>query len=126
VSALLLGGNPRRVLDLAMTGTVELCISDWISGEVERVLTAKFHWPSERLERATRRLWSSARWINPQQTVTDCADPDDNRVLECALEAQARCIITGDHHLLVLHPFREIDILTPRQFLDSKAWGTMP
>jgi len=73
-----------------------------------------------------RHLWSSAHWIRPQRTVIGCTDPDDNHVLECALEAQASCIITGDRHLLVLHPYHGINILTPRQFLDSKAWETTP
>jgi len=42
----------------------------------------------------------------------------DSNVLECALEAQAEIIVTGDNHLLDLHPYREIWILTPRAFLE--------
>jgi uncharacterized protein len=109
-----------------VSGFFELCVSDRISDEVERVLAVKFRWSKKRLHRGTQQLWSSARWISPQRTVTDCRDPDDNHVLECALEAQARCIITGDHHLLAVHPYQGIDILTPRQFLDSKSWETAP
>jgi uncharacterized protein len=116
VSALLLGGNPRRVIDLAVDGSIELCISESISEEVERVLATKFHWPKERLDSATRYIWSSARWVRPQLTVTDCTDPDDNRVLECALEAQARSIVTGDHHLPVLHRTTKFIFSSPGSF----------
>ena len=38
-------------------------------------------------------------------------DPDDNAVLECALTAPARFIITGDEDLLVLDTFEGVEIL---------------
>jgi predicted nucleic acid-binding protein len=41
-----------------------------------------------------------------------------NRVLECALAAQATVIVTGDRrHLLPLGSYEGIDILTPAHFL---------
>jgi hypothetical protein len=36
-----------------------------------------------------------------------------------AVSGKASCIISGDQDLLVLHPFREIPIVTPRDFLDE-------
>ena len=46
-----------------------------------------------------------------------CRDPKDNQFLELAVNGQADFIVTGDEDLLVLHPFRAIPILTPRDFL---------
>ncbi|MBU1198966.1 MAG: putative toxin-antitoxin system toxin component, PIN family [Nanoarchaeota archaeon] len=43
-------------------------------------------------------------------------DPDDNKIIECALEGKADYIITQDKHLLDLK-FDKIKILTPREFL---------
>ena len=40
------------------------------------------------------------------------SDPDDNKVLECALEANANYIVTGDTHLLELGLFEKIKIVT--------------
>jgi predicted nucleic acid-binding protein len=45
-------------------------------------------------------------------------DPDDDRFLECAIAGKCRVIVSGDRHLLALSPYREIDILTPRSFLE--------
>jgi predicted nucleic acid-binding protein len=45
------------------------------------------------------------------------ADPADNRVLECALESRAACIVTGDGHLLDLGQFEGIPILGVAGFL---------
>jgi putative PIN family toxin of toxin-antitoxin system len=43
-------------------------------------------------------------------------DPDDNRVLECAIAANVAYIISGDKHLLALEEFRGVVILTPTNF----------
>ena len=122
VSALVFGGNPRAILELAEQGLFEVSVSDPIKADVQRVLGLKFSWSKTRIDDATSYLWSLARDTSPQQTVSDCVDPDDNRVLECALEAHAQAIVTGDNHLLKLHPYREIAILTPKQFLEAKPW----
>ena len=114
VSAFVFGGNPRAILEMAERGLFELGIAEPIATEVERILTEKFLWPTERVHEAISYMAEIARLIHPQQTVTDCIDPDDNRVLECAIEAHAQVIVTGDGHLLRLHPYGEISILTPR------------
>jgi uncharacterized protein len=124
VSALLFGGNPRVVVECAEYGLIELAISDHIKGEVERILAGKFSWPQLRVREATSYLWSLTQAFAPGQTVADCSDPDDNRILECALEARAAVIVTGDGHLLKLHPYKGILVLTPKQFLESKPWET--
>jgi len=41
------------------------------------------------------------------------ADPDDDHVLACALAGQARCIVSGDRHLLSLKRHKRIVIRTP-------------
>jgi predicted nucleic acid-binding protein len=45
--------------------------------------------------------------------------PDDDRVLECAVEGHADFIVTGDRHLLKLGEYHGVSILRTRQFLDS-------
>jgi len=49
-------------------------------------------------------------------------DPTDNRFLECAVEAHADVIVSGDRHLLSLRSFRKIPIVTPASFLKRSAW----
>ena len=45
-------------------------------------------------------------------------DPDDNIVLECAVEGNADYIVTMDNHLLKLKEFKGIKIITPKEFLE--------
>jgi putative PIN family toxin of toxin-antitoxin system len=51
-------------------------------------------------------------------SITDFRDTKDNKFLELAVCAQAQYIISGDNDLLIMNPYREISILSPRTFLD--------
>jgi putative PIN family toxin of toxin-antitoxin system len=118
ISALLFGGKPREVIALAENRLLDIYSSEPIKNEVEGVLRHKFRWSKERVAAAASYLWSLSHPVDPQCSVSDCPDPDDNRVLECAIEAKAAFIVTGDEHLLALDPYRGIAILRPRHFLD--------
>ncbi len=45
-------------------------------------------------------------------------DPDDDKYVEAALEGRAGFVASGDRHLLKIQEYRDIRILSPRQFLD--------
>lgn len=51
------------------------------------------------------------------QRVTACRDSNDNKFLEVAINAQATWLISGDADLLVLHPFNDVQIITPATWL---------
>ena len=53
-------------------------------------------------------------------TIHDCRDEKDNMILEGAVYGNAKYIITGDEDLLVLNPYRWIEILTLRQFISHE------
>jgi putative PIN family toxin of toxin-antitoxin system len=119
VSALVFGGVPRGILELAEAGQCELFYSQPIQTEVRRVLAEKFDWPQAMLQQALPVLWSMGTLVAPLVTLNAVpADPDDNRILECAVEAQAQVVVSGDHHLLALKNYRSISIVTPRQFIE--------
>jgi hypothetical protein len=65
---------------------------------------------------------TSVEWveISPSQ-LTDvdpsCRDPKDNVFLALAHVGAADLIVSSDHDLLVMHPWRGIPILTPAEFL---------
>jgi uncharacterized protein len=70
----------------------------------------------ERIEFLTT-LVHEAELVNIVETVTDCRDPRDNKILELAVSGRATHIVTGDSDLLVLHPFRGIIVVSPSTFL---------
>jgi putative PIN family toxin of toxin-antitoxin system len=83
------------------------------------VLRDKFKWQPYRLHWVRQELHKLANLVLPQRSLSVTEDPEDNRVLECAVEAGSDCIITRDKDLLRLERFEEIPILTSAQFLES-------
>ena len=60
-------------------------------------------------------LANTADWFQPRVVITDCRDPKDNKFLELAIASSAKLLITGDQDLLVLHPYRGMNIQTIAQ-----------
>ena len=49
--------------------------------------------------------------VETSTQIQECRDPDDDKYLELAVDAEADCIVSGDKDLLVLDPFRGIPII---------------
>lgn len=64
-----------------------------------------------------RLIVNLAEFVPIVQTVRECRDPKDDKFLEVALNGRADVIITGDQDLLSMNPWREIEILTPVDYL---------
>ena len=47
----------------------------------------------------------------------DCRDPKDDKFLEVALNGRADLIVTGDADLLRMNAWRDIEILSPADYL---------
>lgn len=122
VSALLFANSaPRRAFELALD-TGQIIISQETIEELNEVLNRpKFERYISRSKRK-RFLFAFIQksvLIEIQETIKECRDPKDNKFLELAVSSKAAAIISGDQDLLVLHPFRDIPILTVNQFLNS-------
>jgi hypothetical protein len=65
------------------------------------------------------RLLNESVLVAIVEAINDCRDPKDNEFLELAVSGGATHLITGDDDLLVLHPFRDVAIVTPQTFLDE-------
>jgi uncharacterized protein len=116
------GGMADHAYLLARRGVVELHVSTFILDEVARVLPEKFGWDEGRVGHALAQVQRVAAGVHePDESVSAIEDdPTDNRILECALAADAQFIITGDKkHLLPLGSFHGVSIVGLRDFLAS-------
>ena len=119
ISALNFGGTPDKVLDLGRSGEVRLAISDFILGEIGRVLGDKFGWRDEESREAQAQIAGFCEHVTPDRRVYAVRDdPTDNGVLECAIEAGSEYLVTGDRHLLALRQFENVRIVSPAAFLE--------
>lgn len=129
VSALLMPGSvPRRAFNKALTHATVL-ISLATAAELNDVLRRsrfdRYLPEDERLQLLDGFLRQAIHVVRTE-LITDCRDPKDNKFLELAVSGRATYIISGDDDLLMLHPFRGISILTPRQFLDKDDTSSSP
>lgn len=70
----------------------------------------------ERVE-LVRQISLESNLIEVEASVRACRDSRDDKFLSVAVAGAATLLVTGDHDLLVLHPFQSIAILTPADFL---------
>lgn len=118
VSALQFGGKPMAFLTLAEDGQIDLAISEAILDETLGVLKVKFQNTPEQLADREAYVRAITSIVAPSETVAVIqADPTDDRILECAIAADAEVIVSGDRHLLALGNFRGIGIQKPADFL---------
>lgn len=124
VSALICpGGVPAGLIQRWMRSRFTLVTSPYILDEAERVL---------RLPRIRRRYPVSeeeiGRYIHlvglkavliaePAPLAAPIGDPHDLPILACAVAGRAEFLVSGDHHLLALKEFREVRVLSAREFL---------
>ena len=119
ISAIVFGGKPREILDLAVKGLIEVAVSDDILEEIKEVLEgSKFQFPTKIVYALITEIEDLADLVEPKEGIDAILDdPEDNRVLECAVESGAEVIISGDYHLLALRTFGKIKIMNPDEFL---------
>ncbi|MBI3246295.1 MAG: putative toxin-antitoxin system toxin component, PIN family [Deltaproteobacteria bacterium] len=112
--------KPDRILSCVRRGEIELCTSTFILAELERILREKFGFSARETTVRVRLIRALARLVEPTERVSVVtAKDDDNRIVECALAAQADYLVTGDKkHLLPLKTYLSIEIVSPAQFLD--------
>jgi putative PIN family toxin of toxin-antitoxin system len=123
VSGLLWRGKPRRVLDAARDGIIELFASSALLDELDDVLVREAF--AARLAEAKVSAHELVLGYGALASVIDAktiepviiADPDDNAVLACALSGNCEVITSGDHHLLDLRTHQGIRILTAAELL---------
>ncbi len=121
ISAILFGGKPRKILEKAIRGEIRLCLSEPMLEELSGVLRrSKFDYSPEMIQFILTELMGIADFVNPSETIhVVLEDPEDNKILECAVEAKANYIITGDSHLLKLSRYLHIEVLNAAAFLEK-------
>ena len=120
VSAALL---PKSASARALDRVLEECLlvqSEETLGElIDVIMRPKFarYFDEERRSRFLFVVAQVSEVFPVSTRVTECSDPKDNKFLELAIDANAQRLVSGDAHLLDMHPFRGIAIVSPREFL---------
>ncbi len=109
------------MVELLFHGEIEVYVSPFILAEVERILKEKFDLSIQGIRRSLDPLKAIIHEVHPQTRLTVIKrKDDDNRILECGVEAKADYIVSGDkRHILPLKGFQGIKIVSPAEFLQE-------
>ncbi len=123
VSAFLWGRNPRRVLEAAQDGVIDLFTSHDLLSELDEVLSRdKFRQRLEAVNSSVSEILDQYEALAELIEVREIQpvvlrDPDDDAVIACAVFAECELIVSGDKDLLDLKEYGSIRILTAAEFL---------
>jgi len=120
ISALVFGGNPRKLLELVVRQGHTIVASEEIFSETRRVLNNKF--PDfvddfEKLIVVLKPHMSMAKLGSIDVKVS--RDPNDDYIIETALTGGAKYIVSGDKDLLELNNYQEIIICDPKSAINA-------
>ena len=117
ISGIFFGGFPRKVINAVISNKVQACCSDVILDEYYRTIQEVFErkqgfYDSAMLSPFVKNL----EMIHVKTNLSLSRDPDDNKFVECAVDANALYIVSGDNDLLVLENYKGIQIITAKTF----------
>ncbi|MBI3052381.1 putative toxin-antitoxin system toxin component, PIN family [Candidatus Woesearchaeota archaeon] len=114
-------GTSYKVFELLLTGAIENITTKEIIAEVKDVFSrpriSKLIGPEDMnsfiqtFEKSSIKIEA----ISEFEAVPE--DPDDNMILEAAVDGNADYILSWDNHLLQIGNFKGIKIITPKDFL---------
>lgn len=120
ISGVFFGGLPRRVLQAVLADKITACANIEIIQEYNEVVREMVSRKQGKIdENILMPLVARMQIVEEKAIVQICRDPDDNKFLECAKDAHALYIVSGDKDLLDIGIYEEIEILTAKEFCDK-------
>ena len=116
VSGTFWSGSSFRILELTDDRKILLVLSPEI---LEEYVIEKVEQKELMTSQLSQKVIVNSIIAQPLLKFNACEDPDDNKILECAVAGGVDCIISNDKHLLKLGKFQGIPIVTSNEFLQK-------
>ncbi len=93
----------HKLLEKLIRANCEIFATKEILEEFEEILRRDFDYNTSEIETTVEKVLHFLILVNPQVRLNIVEeDPDDNKIIECALESKAEYILSYDKHLLDL------------------------
>lgn len=120
ISGLYFHGLPKKLLREIDLEKFNICVNEEIISEYTEKIDNKFSKSKYILDKDLReKIFSSFKNFNKISDLKICRDPDDDKFINCAIDAHAIYIVSGDNDLLTIKNFAGIEIVTAREFYDK-------
>ncbi len=104
----------KQIIDAVRTGEIEAYANHQTVQENRLIMRRLVDHPE--YEREINDLLSQINPVVNRRQINIVSDPEDNKILESAVEAQAEFLVTKDNDLLSLGEFQNVKIITPSEF----------
>ncbi|MBU3662115.1 MAG: putative toxin-antitoxin system toxin component, PIN family [Bacteroidetes bacterium] len=113
--------NPRRAYQYVLDWGILVQSKETFIEFAEKFTHSKFdrYISLENRVKAINELEVRCMIIPIHEEIIACRDPKDDKFLSLAWNSKADFLISGDKDLLVMHPFRNVPIVNPAQFLEN-------
>jgi len=124
ISATFWDGDSHKIISKVESKEVELILSEENVKEYEEVLEYKeiqdkIKDKQLEMKLTAQKIRSLAKIVTPSKKISAVKDdPDDDRILETAIEGKVDYIVSRDKHLLKLKEYENIKIVSQKEFLD--------
>ncbi|MDY6324459.1 MAG: putative toxin-antitoxin system toxin component, PIN family [Catonella sp.] len=119
-SAVYFGGKPEELLELLFKHRIDAYVTPDIIQEYQAtVMELKERYPYKKARTDLSYIISTCKIINPISDEKVSRDPDDDKFINCAIDANCVFITTGDKDLLSIREYKNIKIVTVAEFLDE-------
>lgn len=120
ISGLFFHGLPRELISELDFEKFEVCINNEIFDEYRKQIDKKVLKPKYHLDRELRKkFFSNLQSFEKKSDLKVSRDPKDDKFINCAIDAKAIYIVSGDNDLLTIKNFAGIEIVTAREFYDK-------
>jgi putative PIN family toxin of toxin-antitoxin system len=119
ISGVFFGGFPRQVLSSIVEKRISAFATTEIVNEYEDVVHEMISRKQGHLNlEILSPLVGALEIIESVSNIQASRDPDDDKFINCAKDAHALYIVSGDKDLLVLQQYDNIQIITAKEFCE--------
>jgi putative PIN family toxin of toxin-antitoxin system len=110
------GSVAQKLLFDLIKQNVRIYSTTVIISEYQKILRRDFDFSDEEIAEIMEKVLLFVTLVNPKRKVKVVKeDPDDDIIIECALESSSKYILTYDKHLLNLKEYQGIRIIRPEE-----------
>lgn len=104
----------KKIIDAVIAGEIEAYANRQTLQENKLISSQLIS--SDSYQKNLNDLFAQINWVVNRRQIRVVRDPEDNKILESAVEARADYLVTSDNDLLRLEKYQHVQIVNPSQF----------
>lgn len=120
ISASFFSGLPRKIIEAVIKEQFKVCANNEIVEEYDETVAKMIYKGKGHLNyNILKSFMTKIELIDPVSRIAICRDPDDDKFINCAIDAKAIYIVIGDSDLLTIGQYEDVEIITAKDFYDK-------